>query len=244
MIKKIKIAFIIVLSSAVAYILYSYVPYRFEFAGHYDKIWAHRNNSIEKANITENYFKGLELDLVYHKNEDFLDVNHPPATSIHLSFDNYVAALKKQPFLWLDIKNLKENNASLILNKLQQIIQKHKYPLSKILVETRYPNALVHFTKYGFKTSYYLPFLYKLDSVNVKKELLNIQKTLDLQQNIGISFYYRDYELIRNLYPNKTKYTWITDGVRQRNFKLAKKILNDTTVKVVLIRFKTFKGHR
>lgn len=244
MIKKIKFIIITLLVAAIAYKLYSYIPYRMEFSGHYDKIWAHRNNSIEKANFTEKYFNGIELDLVYHKNENFLDVNHPPAESIHLNLDNYVAALKKQPYLWLDIKNLKVENAPFILGKLQQIIQKYKYPLSKILIETRYPDALEIFTKYGFKTSYYLPYLYQLDPTSVEKELLNIQKTLLQQQNIGISFYYKDYELIHKLYPNKTKYTWITDGVRQRNFKLARKILNDTTVKVVLIRIKTFKGHR
>jgi len=244
MIKKIKLFIISTIIAAMLYFLYSYIPYRIEFYGHYDKIWAHRNNSIKKANITEKYFKGIELDLYYQENGNFLDVNHPPAKSIHLSFSDFLAALKRQPFLWLDIKNLNSSNSQVILLSLQKALQKHHYPIYKILIETRFPKVLPPFTKLGFRSSYYLPYLFNIDSVNRKKELLSIQKNLKQQNDIGISFNYNDYELIHKLYPNRIKYTWIIDGLRHRNFNTSKKILNDTTVKVVLIRIKTLKGHR
>ncbi len=220
--------------------LYKYLPYRLEFLGHYDKIWAHRNNSIAKANIASKYFKGIELDLVYDKENNFLDVNHPPTKSIHLSFSDYIASLNKQPYLWLDIKNLKQYNNDLILSKLVSIFSKNDYSKSKILIETRFPEALPLFENNGFKVIYYLPYnMFKMNPDQLNKSLNIIRKVLEKQPNIGISSNYLDYTILNKYFPNRKKYMWITQGLRERNFKLINKVLNDKTVEVVLISFKT-----
>ena len=221
------------------------MPYRIEYFGHYNKIWAHRNNSIYKANTSEKYFKGIELDLVFNEKEGFLDVNHPPAKSIHLDFANYISKLKKQPYLWLDIKNLNVNNAKIIYDELINIINSNNYPKAKILIETRFPEALPIFTSSGFKTSYYLPFgLSKMKDSILNNNLNQIKKILTEQPKIGISSNYKDYEIMHVNFPNKIKYTWITDGLRHRNYNVTNQLLNDSTVAVVLVSFKTLKGHR
>lgn len=245
MTNKIKYIFSILIILFFFWKIYQYIPYRIEYLGHYDKIWAHRNNSINKANTSEKYFKGIELDLVFNQKEDFLDVNHPPTKSIHLDFANYVSKLDRQPYLWLDIKNLNNNNAKLIYDKLIDIINLNNYPKTKILIETRFPEALSSFTSSGFKTSYYLPFgLSKMNDSILNNTLNHIRKVLNEQSEIGISADYEDYEIIRKNFPNKIKYTWIIDGLRQRDYKVTNRILNDSTVAVVLVSFKTFNGHR
>lgn len=245
MIKKIKYLFISLIVLFSLYSIYKYIPYKIEYLGHYDKIWAHRNNSIEKAKIASKYFNGIELDLVYNEGEDFLDVNHPPAKSIHLSFSKYVSKLEKQPYLWLDIKNLNNTNTQTIFKKLIEIFKENNYPIQKILVETRFPEALPIYAEKGFMTSYYLPFgLSKMDTIDLNKNLTKIKTVLKNQPSIGISLNYGDYELINKHFPNSTKYLWIIDGLRHRNFKVMNALLDDPKVKIVLVSFRTIKGHR
>ena len=244
MIKWIKRILLFIIVIFVVKKFYKYLPYRLEYFGHYDKIWSHRNNSIAKANTALKYFKGIELDLMYNKKEDFLDVNHPPAKSINLSFHNYIKNLDKQPYLWLDIKNLKLENTEEILRILNNIFSENNYPKNKVLIETRFPKALPVFEKNGYKTIYYLPYeMYKFSNKKLDSSIQKIKSMLRHQPNVGVSFNYLDYTIINKHFPNRQKYIWMIDGLLSRNYKLAKKTLNDTNVKVVLINYKT-KSHR
>ena len=72
-------------------VVYNYNPYQFEFLGHYDKIWAHRVNTLEKLSFSTPFFNGVELDLVY--TDGVLDITHPPTPSIGLNLEAYLEAL-------------------------------------------------------------------------------------------------------------------------------------------------------
>lgn len=227
--------------------VYSYSPYKLDFLGHYDKIWAHRANSINKLHSAIKYYKGVELDLVYDEEKDLLDVNHPPSKSVGLNFSDYILSMPNtnKVYLWLDIKNLKKENSDKILKKLLHIFKEKEYDLNKILIETRYPESLVNFTKLGFKTSYYLPFrLYKKDEKELEKEIYNIRKVLKSQPNIGISTNHKNYKIIAKYFPKQTKYIWDLVFTLNTNVFLTRKILNDKTVKVVLVNYKALKGNR
>ncbi|WP_298542001.1 hypothetical protein [uncultured Aquimarina sp.] len=227
--------------------LYHLSPYKLEFLGDYDKIWAHRANSIEKLHSALQYFKGVELDLMYNVEGDFLDVNHPPTESIGLRFEDYFDTLDKteHPLLWLDIKNLNRDTASDILDKLLQVFRKRNYPLQNILIETRYPEVLPLFTKEGFKTSYYLPYdLRKRDEDELRIEILKIEKTLNDQPEIGISTNHKDYHIIKEHFPNRRKYIWILVPFLNIDFFGTKEILKDEKVEVVLINYNLLKGNR
>jgi hypothetical protein len=223
--------------------IYKYSPYKVEFLGYYDKIWAHRVNSNEKLNSALNYYEGVELDLVYKKG--VLDVNHPPAESINLGFREYFNQIPttKQPFLWLDIKNLTKENSTEILNLLQSIFKERNYPLNKVLIETRYPKALPIFTQIGFKTSFYLPYGLR-NKKNLDFEINKITETLNDQPEIGISSDYRDHYLMKKYFPEKTKYLWMINSVTNRWFTETRSILKDSTVKVVLVRYNAVSGNR
>ena len=239
-----KTALVIVLF-CICVFLYKYSPYRVEFLGHYHKIWAHRVDSKEKLKAALLFYNGVELDLVYKAQENVLDVNHPPAKSINLSFENYLSEINPETYLWLDIKNLNKENSELILSKLTSLLNQRNYPFDKILIETRYPEALPIFTNKGFKTSYYFPFgLHKKSTPELIEEINKIKTVLNNQPEIGISSDYKDYEIMKEYFPDKNKYLWMTSSITERWFKRTRTILKDEKVKVVLVHYKSPTGNR
>ena len=227
---------------------YRYSPYRVEGLGYYSKIYSHRANSIAKANCAATYFNGFELDLVYDAASHTLDVNHPPTESIGLTFKAYLDGLKteEQPFMWLDIKNLKPETADSIFNRISTLLANKNFKTSNVLIETKYPEALQLFKKAGFKTSYYLPTqLFKLNKAQLEAKIKTINKHLALDKNLAISSSYEDYPIIAKHFPKRTKYFWTLIGpYRVDKFQQVRAVLKDTTVKVVLFNFKTFKSDR
>jgi len=245
--KKIKILFGLLVALFIAAMAYRYSPYKIEYLGYYDKIWAHRVNSEEKLNSALKFFKGVEVDLVYDETKNLLDVTHPPVPSINLDFKQYISNIKdgEYPFIWLDIKNLEINNSDYILKYLLDVLNKKNYPLDKILVETRYPEALPKFHEAGFKTSYYLPYgLSEMPLKKYKSEISKIRFILQEQPYLGISSNYTDYAVMTKEFPKNEKYFWITSSVRKHGFSEPRKILKDSTVKAVLISYKALKGNR
>lgn len=239
-------AILLIILAALLY-SYQYSVKRLEFLGYYNKVYAHRVNSIEKLNQALKHFKGVELDLVYNVNTDKFDVNHPPAESINLSFESYLSAIKTDtlPFLWLDIKNLESKNSYKILSKLEFLVNKFNYPKDKLLVESLVPVALRPFNGSGFKTSYYLkPKLYLHDSLNLKTEIKNIRTVLKNQPYLAISASYENYDLMHKYFPKETKYMWaITSAYHFKQLKI-REVLKDSTVAILLSSFKAKKGNR
>src|SRR5690606_16821968 len=181
------------------------------------------------------FFDGVELDLEYHSEADFLDVNHSPTTSINLSFEDYFKTInKKQPFIWLDIKRLDTINSDAIFKKLTTVFEAESYPIHKVLIETQQPESLPIFTNYGFATSYYLPANLRLkDSLLLQNNISSIEKILKTQPNIAISTDYKDYEVVTKYFPNSKKYIWILVSNFNTEFTQIRKILNDNTVQAV-----------
>ena len=245
--KKLKRLTIVLLFVFGVLFCYRYSPYKLQFAGYYDKIWAHRVNSTEKLESALNYFEGVELDLVYDAEQDILDVNHPPAPSIGLSFENYFSKLSdnQKPFLWLDIKNLESSNADAILERLIKIFKSKAYPLEKVLIETRYPESLHIFAEHGFMTSYYLPYdLNKKSESNLENEIQEIKQVLAKHPQLGISTNYHDYDTIKTYFQSEKKYIWVLVSSYSLEFSKIREILKDETVEAVLVNYKTLKGNR
>jgi len=226
---------------------YQYSPWRIEFLGYYDKVFAHRVNSLEKLEASLKYFNGIELDLVYNENDNVLDVNHPPAKSIGLNFETYLNKIdeKNLPFLWLDIKHLDASNNDAILLKLNTLLEKKKYPKNKILIESPKPESLDIFSKEGYKISYYLkPKINNMSSQDLKKEIKHIQSVIENQPSIGLSSNYQDYNVLKTYFPDNTKYLWATSSVYKLKYKKKREILKDSTVAIVLSSYKSFSGNR
>lgn len=233
--------------SAVLVVSYRYGPYRVSFLGHYDKIWAHRVNSVQKLSSALHYFNGVELDLVYINSKNSFDVNHPPSESIDLTFENYLSNINidNQPFLWLDIKNLTSENSEKIKLKLSSLFKEAKFPFDKVLIESGSIEALPTFTERGLKTSLNLTLqLANLDSINFDKKLNYLDSILEQNPEIGVSASHKDYELINSHFPTKNKYIWILNHSKIKEHGLVRSILKNDKVKVVLTPYRPISGNR
>ncbi len=247
MMKRLKILMALGLFGLLALALYWYAPYKVEGYGYYHKIWAHRANSIEKANKALDYFKGVELDLMYDKTTNTLDVNHPPAESINLSFERYLSEinLKEMPFLWLDIKNLNGDNAYLIQTKLVALFKTHNYDLSKVLVESTEAKVLPIFDRAGFLTSYYLPYGLSLRKPkDLEKKLSGIKRYIKYQPNLMLSSDYQDYAVVNKYFPKHYKCFWAIERPINNKYDEIRTVLKDTMVKVVLLNYRALNADR
>lgn len=245
MINKKRLVLIGVLLSLLA-VFYYFFPFNLEHIGYTNKIYAHRVNSKEKLEASLLYFKGVELDLVYDSKKNVLDVNHPPAKSIQLYFEDYLTVLKdKKPRLWLDIKNLNTENSLLVLKKLKADLNKLNYDYTNVLVESTIPEALPIFSREGFKTSYYLPpNIYSKPQTKKDSIIQLIQSKLNNDNKLAVSTNYKNYNFLKDNFPETTKYIWaLTPRINLDQLKV-RSILKDSTVSILIVRYRSLKGNR
>ncbi len=247
MISKNKIYVVLIILLLTIIFLFRYSPYKIEYLGYHNKIWAHRVNSQKKLIWASYFYDGVELDLVFNKQKNILDVRHPPVKSIDLTFNDYLGFIpeKKTMGLWLDIKNLTKENAQSIFQLINSAVVANDYPVKNIIIESRFPEGLKPFIDHHYHAAYYLKnWLYKEKNEVQKKELDSIQKILFSYPEITLSFDYRNYTLIDSVFPKKNKQTWIVGNPPLKDFYLIRKMLSDTTIKVVLATFKSPVGNR
>jgi heptose-I-phosphate ethanolaminephosphotransferase len=129
----------------------------------YPKVWAHRANSLGKLSEVIGIFPGAELDLVFDEATKRLEVRHPhppPAIDVDLDLEEVLDFLKgrgAETHLWLDLKNLEEDNLDGVLARLSELDQRYDLK-DRVIVETTYTGSgFDQFFEQGFYTSYYLP---------------------------------------------------------------------------------------
>ncbi|MCH8083142.1 MAG: phosphoethanolamine transferase [Myxococcales bacterium] len=142
----------------------------------FDKIWVHRANSVGKLKQSESIYSGVELDLVFNRDEGggYFDVNHPPVASIGLRLDDYLSSADPPGPMtyWLDIKNLTDQNKAEVLTTLQWIMKRHDLRADQIIAESPNFEALRHLSEGGLVTSYYLPVLDLAEMKTAEQEKL------------------------------------------------------------------------
>lgn len=211
-----------------------------------EKIWVHRVNSLVKLEETSSSFKGVELDIVWENN--YFDINHPPVKSINLSLSEYFSSLpnSKKIGIWLDYKNLTEDNAYSSAEYLDSLTRHYNFNKSNIFVESRFPQYLLDFQKKGFTISYYLPpGLNELENDNIYelKELINSK--LNANKDIYISAPFSDYSYMHKHFPEKNKLLWHLGSLKGLSKKLnIYRALLDSKVKVVLLPYRSEMGDR
>ncbi|MFT4645566.1 MAG: hypothetical protein ACI8ZX_001983 [Planctomycetota bacterium] len=207
-----------------------------------DKIWIHRVNSIEKLKEVQKKFTGVELDLVFNDTSINFDVTHPPAISINLSLEEYFKNNKKDLYYWLDFKNLNKTNQLEALQHLDYICKKNKIDKSKLIVESPQIGLLSIYKEAGYQISYYYhwPGLFSLAATDRIAHIKYMKKQISTNAEIILSADYRDYEILKKEFPDRTKMFWITKNVFsiKEMFALTATI-QDKKVKSLLIQYKS-----
>lgn len=216
----------------------------------FEKIWAHRVNSIGKLQQASKIFSGVELDIVFKQENHtiYFDVNHPPAESIHLTLDEYLYSARSCNKLkyWLDLKNLSPNNKHLVLKHLKKLIKKYNLN-NRIILESPEYQSLTFLSQNNIYTSYYLPSL-KVDEMTVDEK---IKKAKELIANAtyseikAISFPGHMYQYVKDyIFPrikNVEMLTWFPAKRIDYWFDVSflQKIANDQDIAVVLVGYAT-----
>ena len=119
---------------------------------------------------------------------------------------------------------------------------------NQIIVESQQYDCLPVFAAKGYNVSYYLPELYKMEKDSLEKVVKNISLALRRYPSMFISSGYRDYHLMNQYFPEKTKLLWWRGNKESfwnwKNRVRLSKILSDGTVKVFLVPFRSKKGER
>lgn len=234
------IVFLLIL--LIAGIVYIFNPYKLEYYGYSNKIMAHRVNSIEKLAYAEKFYNGVELDLMFDSATKTFDVNHPPAPSIGLDLKMYVTHIQNKNLkLWLDVKNLSEENASESAKLLQRIITESGITKKNVLVESPEIQLLHYFKAEGFQTSFYLPyFLYKEDEAGLKKTIDSLKLLKQKYRVDGISADVKNYEILNHYFKTDRKFLWDLHQPYSRrqikHFQDFRKYVKDPAVEIVLVR--------
>ncbi|MEX2595644.1 MAG: sulfatase-like hydrolase/transferase [Salibacteraceae bacterium] len=136
-------------------------------------------------------FKGIECDLVF--NDTVFEVGHGgieymSGNSLEDYFSSSVG--DSLDFIWLDLKNLRNDNTQIILQRLK-FLDKTYGIKQRVLVESDTKStAFAKFSEAGFNTSYYLPtdIAQESSSIKLRAHAIEIAKQIKLQKVHSISF--------------------------------------------------------
>ncbi len=218
---------------------------------HFEKIWAHRVNSLGKLEQLQSIYSGVELDVVLEADSGgshHFDVNHPPAESISLSLDTYLSKAVGRGSLrfWLDLKNLDQESWQPTVSRLRWLMRKHGLERDRIIVESTNFRALRHLVEAGFDSSYYLPYL-KLDEMAVDERERWATQLADNARLAGVDIIsFPGYMLefvstqIRPRLDEIELLTWIPKRslANPEDAPFLQEVVNDEAIQVVLV------GHR
>jgi len=190
------------------------------------KIWAHRVNSVKRFKYLKEKFAGLEMDLVYRPDGNFLEVNHPPSKSENIRVEELLRYDNAGNYgLYFDIKNLDKTNAAEIFKLIDQL-DKHYGLRQRTIIESKDVNSLKVFKEQGYYTSYYL-------SENVCESIKDAVGTWAVSQEWSL------LQPADSCTAKINKLTWELSIKNWLDLSLVKSIASRKDVKIVLVNIKS-----
>lgn len=131
-----------------------------ERANSHTVLAVHRVNSEAKLDeLRDKGISNIEIDVFVDNGR--VMVGHELASASSLTLEQYFDIVhKKIPdfgFIWLDMKDLNIANESLIYNTLMTLDRLYRIK-HRVLIESRYIDALPRFVREGWSTGYYLRY--------------------------------------------------------------------------------------
>ncbi len=221
--------------------------------GQSGRLLPHRVNTIGKMrDIVSAGINSFEIDIHYATvdSETFFEVGHDGETMSGMRLEEFLAQIPENfKKIWLDVKNVRPDNVSGIVKKLNELDSKYDIK-NRIIVESSdrsaAPKLLVD---EGYHVSYYLPTTKVLSIMKEKEEpkkiLANeLAKIVQLQHSSAVSFDLRLYDFVKKyleplLSTDIQYHTW-SPGVDFGDTKLLEKLGNrhyfsDERVKTILL---------
>lgn len=175
------------------------------------KFWLHRTDTTNKLITKGKRYKGVELDIVFYEKENDFDNSHDKAEHIEYPLANMMKILGgNDQKIWLDYKNLTEDNAKKSLERLEELLTLYGVDKRRCIVESPNYRALKHFHDKGFYTSFYAPVDKKY--LTIYDEQIKYQSILNDAISTGnvdaISFPWEYYNLVKQNECGKDMLLW------------------------------------
>lgn len=154
-------------------------------------LMAHRVNTIGAMDDAKRQgFRRIELDLMIKNGAIY--IGHDPETLTGQRLEEYLEYENNNfEALWFDVKNLNEQNLSLVLETLERLNSQYQLK-SRTLIETSSTSARIsQLSNNGWKTSYYLPTGISEELASQEQALAYVsilQKQLKAQKMQSLSF--------------------------------------------------------
>lgn len=204
-----------------------------------DKNWKKGVNTKEQLNELNLDEAGFECDVYFDTATKSFDIHHDPNKSIGYSLDNLLQLYqqkKMQASIWLDIKNLNDLNAAMVMQSLIELRNKY-YLQNKILLESGRADLLTKFSDSSFFTSYYVPFFnpYKINDQQTQLLADSIASVISKAKINALSGYYFQCGFLKYYFSKYPVLTWVDKAPFSLiNFLFQKKIAADKSIFIVL----------
>lgn len=225
------------------------------------RLWLHRVDEVAKFEDFKEKYRGFEIDVHFLLNPSpYFDVGHDGAdSSIGLNLADMFSHIQKQNMenyrdkiqLWIDFKNLSEENKYVALSELQHLCLTYEISPQNLIIESRNYKSLDVFKKQGFFTSYYVPYYeakyLKSHAQAIRNEINTIIESGNVSA-LSFPFYLYDFIVDSHFgYYENEKWkdmpllTWNEEANWKENMQI-KAFLNPQ-IKVILVGEKGSKVH-
>ncbi len=224
--------------------------------GQEQRVFPHRVNSIGKLKeVLEDGFRSVEIDVIYNVTTGKFNVGHS-LENVGKTLEEYFTYLSSENWkkVWLDIKNLNEDNYVQLLNRLR-ILDSMFNIKKKVLFESDTKALFIRtLSVEGWHTSYYLPtgelltLVEDNNNVALKEKAKEIIVQVSSQGVKALSFDTKLYGFVKEyiepgLPLNIVYHTWYGPQINHKDFKnnlLKDSIYKDARVHTVLCVYSSY----
>lgn len=188
----------------------------------------HAVYNIEKLKKYINKYEAIETDIIYTDNGLFLSHNEPiDKGSITLDklfeylgqyYIKHDIQKQYQKYIWLDIKNITEDNYEIIINIIINEADKNQINRNKIIIESPKINFLPQFSNYGLLTSYYFSPSFS-NNKDDEKIIASLKDNIENYYVDFISCNHKYFRFVNRLFPKKMKNYWYEGGSIQMKIR-------------------------
>lgn len=219
-----------------------------------NRIFPHRVNSIGKLHdIWRDGFRAFEVDVLFFENNKF-QVGHNQGV-MGVGLEQFLQSIDyaKITKVWLDFKNLNQDNYQSALERLEYLHKKYNLKSKFIIESNTQLEFFKEFNNNNWHTSYYMPtgIIVKLLKENNAQKMQNlalkISKQVELQNISAVSFDDRIYSFVKKYLEPKISnnivyHIWYAPNLYNVNFKnklLKNKLYLDNRIKTLLATYKS-----
>lgn len=158
----------------------------------------HKANYRNKLNnILSDNLRTFEFDSLFNAGAKtpFFEIGHDEQETNGTSFEAYLEIIKDKQIkkIWMDIKNVEENNIASIVTRLDDLDNIHHFKSILIFESSSESPKLKAISDAGYHTSYYLPTdvlqdISEQNTAAIQKEAIRIKRQIDSQNLKAVSF--------------------------------------------------------